>query len=286
MNHIRVSLIISLLMCCCLASAGERRALVIGIGTYEDPAWDRINGDKDVALVVDVLRRNGYTSITTLVGTQATKQAIVGRFERLAEDCEAGDTVYIHFSGHGQRMTDIDGDEEDGWDEAWIPYDACRRYCERDRGERHLCDDEIGELLSHIRKRIGKSGFLAVVVDACHSGDSTRKPGKDSATVRGVYDNFIIPGNYGKRHLKKMPEDWLTLSSCLDYQLNQEHPVGYGKLTMALCSLWTRLRGTDNETFLRTLESYYQRSDVKGKYPQSPALTGRTGKDRVSLIFR
>ena len=124
MKRIRVSLFLSLLMCCCLAFAGERRALVIGIGTYEEPAWDRINGDKDVALVVDVLRRNGYSEITTLVGSQATKQAIVGRFEALARACGKGDTVCIHFSGHGQRMTDIDGDEDDGWDESWIPYDA------------------------------------------------------------------------------------------------------------------------------------------------------------------
>lgn len=286
MNHIRVRLFLSLLMCCCLASAGERRALVIGIGTYEDPAWDRINGDKDVGVVVDLLRRNGYSCVTTLVGAQATKQAIVGQFETLARICGKGDTVCIHFSGHGQRMTDIDGDEDDGWDEAWIPYDACRAYCERDRGERHLCDDEIGELLTHIRKRIGEAGVLAVIVDACHSGDSTRNPGKDTGVTRGVYDNFIIPGNHGKRRRRKVEEDWLTLSACLDYQLNQEHPCGRGKLTTALCALWPELKGTDNETFLRTLASYYQRSDVKGKYPQSPALTGRTGKDRISSIFR
>lgn len=286
MNHIRDLLILSLLTCCCLAFAGERRALVIGIGTYEDPAWDRINGDKDVALVVDALRRNGYSDITTLVGEQATKRAIVSRFEALAQICGKGDTVCIHFSGHGQRMTDIDGDEDDGWDESWIPYDAFRRYCERDRGERHLCDDEIGELLTHIRKRIGVSGVIAVIVDACHSGDSTRKPGKGTGIVRGVYDNFIIPGDHGKRRRRKIVEDWLTLSSCLDYQLNQEHPDGCGKLTMALCSLWPELKGSDNETFLRKLEAYYQRSGVKGKYPQSPALTGRTGKDNISLIFR
>ena len=74
--------------------------MVIGIGTYEDPAWDRINGDKDVALVVDALRRNGYSDITTLVGEQATKRAIVSRFEALAQICGKGDTVCIHFSGH------------------------------------------------------------------------------------------------------------------------------------------------------------------------------------------
>ena len=85
--------------------AGTRRALAIGIGTYEDPAWVRINGDKDVRPVVDMLKLNDFNDITTLTQTEATKSAIVGEFKALAERCAAGDTVYIHFSGHGQRMT-------------------------------------------------------------------------------------------------------------------------------------------------------------------------------------
>lgn len=266
--------------------AGTRRALAIGIGTYEDPAWVRINGDKDVRPVVDMLKLNDFNDITTLTQTEATKSAIVGEFKALAERCAAGDTVYIHFSGHGQRMTDIDGDEEDGWDESWIPYDAYRKYCDKDHGERHLCDDEIGKSLMNIRKKVGESGLIAVVVDACHAGDSTRKPEKDTCVRRGVYDNFIIPGRHKPGKRRRLPEKWLALSSCLDYQLNQEHPDGHGKLTRAICTLWPEMRGMDNDTLVRTLDAYYQRSDVKGKYPQTPVLTGETDNRCFSEIFK
>lgn len=276
-----------LLMTLCLSSlAGTRRALVIGIGTYEDPAWVRINGDKDVRLVVNMLKLNGFHDIATLTQKEATKSAIVMEFRALAERCAEGDTVYIHFSGHGQRMTDMDGDEEDGWDESWIPYDAYRKYGDKDHGEKHLCDDEIGELLMNIRKKVGESGLIAVVVDACHAGDSTRKPEKDTGVRRGVYDNFIIPGKHKPGKRRQIPEKWLTLSSCLDYQLNQEHPDGHGKLTRALCSLWPEIGGMDNDTLVRTLDAYYQRSDVKGKYPQSPVLTGEVDEHRFSEIFK
>lgn len=276
-----------LLMTLCLSSlAGTRRALVIGIGTYEDPAWVRINGDKDVQLVVDMLKLNDFNDITTLTQKEATKSSIVKGFEALTERCAEGDTVYIHFSGHGQRMTDMDGDEEDGWDESWIPYDAYRKYCEKDHGERHLCDDEIGVLLMNIRKKIGESGLIAVVVDACHAGDSTRKTVKSGGEVRGVYDNFIIPGKHRVIKRKQQPEKWLTLSSCLDYQLNQEHPDGHGKLTRVLCSLWPEMRGMDNEALVRMIDAYYQRIDVKGRYPQTPVLTGEIDKRKFSEIFK
>lgn len=260
--------------------------MVIGIGTYEDPEWIRIGGDRDVKMVVEMLKLNSFHDIVTLEQEEATKSAIVVEFKALAERCADGDTVYIHFSGHGQRMTDVDGDEEDGWDESWIPYDAYRKYCDKDHGERHLCDDEIGVLLTNIRKKVGERGVIAVVVDACHAGDSTRKPAKSGGTVRGVYDNFIIPGKHRANKRKQIPEHWLTLSSCLDYQLNQEHPDGHGKLTRALYALWPEMKGMDNETLVRTLDAYYQRSDVKGRYPQTPVLTGETGKRSFSEIFK
>lgn len=282
----RITLTLLLMILCLSSLAGTRRALVIGIGEYEDPAWVRINGDMDVTLVVDMLKPNGFRDIVTLTQKEAAKSAIVKEFTALAERCSEGDTVYIHFSGHGQRMTDIDGDEEDGWDESWIPYDAYRKYCDQDHGEKHLSDDEVGVLLMNIRKKVGVSGLIAVVVDACHAGDSTRKPEKDTSVRRGVYDNFIIPGKHRANKRKQLPEKWLTLSSCLDYQLNQEHPDGHGKLTRALHTLWPEMKGLDNESLVRMLDAYYQRSDVKGRYPQSPVLTGEVRKRGFSEIFR
>lgn len=285
-DYRRTTLILLLMTLCLSSLAGTRRALVIGIGTYEDPEWIRIGGDRDVKMVVEMLKLNSFHDIVTLEQEEATQSAIVVEFKALAERCADGDTVYIHFSGHGQRMTDVDGDEEDGWDESWIPYDAYRKYCDKDHGERHLCDDEIGVLLTNIRKKVGERGVIAVVVDACHAGDSTRKPAKSGGTVRGVYDNFIIPGKHRANKRKQIPERWLTLSSCLDYQLNQEHPDGHGKLTRALYALWPEMKGMDNETLVRTLDAYYQRSDVKGRYPQTPVLTGETDKRRFSEIFK
>ena len=258
--------------------AQTRRALVIGLGEQVDKSWAKINGDKDVPLVQQMLQKVGYTDIRTLVNKQATKSGIVKAFKSLANSCRVGDVVYIHFSGHGQQMTDVNGDEGDGLDESWIPYDAYLRYGANDRGEKHLTDDEINVLLTGIRNKIGDSGKLLVVVDACHSGDSSRGNDIDE-TVRGVKDEFIIPVKR-RGTAQKSPERWLTLSACKDYQLNQEmkNPK-VGKLTYALYTLSERGNVT-----IKAVQMFMQRN--RGRYAQTPLQTGETSKYKISDFLR
>lgn len=85
-------------------SAQMRRALVTGIGEQKDKNWAKINGDKDVTYIQQMLGDAGYKDIRILVNKQATKAGIVSAFKRLASQCAVGDVVYIHFSGHGQYL--------------------------------------------------------------------------------------------------------------------------------------------------------------------------------------
>lgn len=170
--------------------AQTKRALVIGLGEQQDKAWNKINGDKDVPFVQAMLKNAGFKSVTTLVNRQATKVGIVRAFKRMTASCKHGDVVYIHYSGHGQQMTDVHNDERDGLDECWIPYDACRKASATYHGERHLTDDELNVYLNAIRNKIGAKGKLLVVIDACHSGDGTR--GEDDEIVRGVEDTLVV----------------------------------------------------------------------------------------------
>jgi len=270
------------------ATAQTRRALVIGIGEQEDKSWAKINGDKDVPYVQKMLRGAEYKDISTLVNKQATKAGIVTQFKNLTARCKAGDIVYIHFSGHGQQVTDVNGDEsDDKMDESWIPYDAYLKYGRRDRGEKHLIDDEINVLLTAIKHKIGDSGKMLVVVDACHSGNSTwgitsfsfkDDIGKTPVlllntdadeTIRGVYDEFVIPITK-KTRTKKAPEQWLTLSACEDFQLNQEMKTPQvGKLTYTLYTL-----SKEGNISFQKIEKMMER--YRSRLPQNPIQTGRT----------
>ena len=266
MNKVLCILSVSLLFLSVYMSAQTRRALVIGLGEQKDANWTKINGDKDVPYVLRMLKDAGYTEIQTLVNKQATKANIVSRLKTLAVESKKGDVVYIHFSGHGQLVTDVNGDEEDGWDEAWISYDAYKNYCNEDKGEKHLVDDEINVLLTSIRNKIGVHGKILVVVDACHSGDSSRGDDLDE-TVRGVYNKFVIPVRR-KAKSNKPAEQWLTLSACKDYQLNQEmKSPQVGKLTYALYML-----SKEGVLTIEAIDRFMKR--YRSRLPQAPVLTG------------
>ena len=259
-------------------NAQAKRALVIGLGEQQDKSWAKIHGDNDVMYVRAMLEHAGYSEIDTLVNKQATKEGIVAAFQNLANKCDNGDMVYIHFSGHGQQVTDVDGDEEDGWDEAWIPYNAYFRYDEQKyRGENHLIDDEINVLLTNIKGKIGCTGAMLVVIDACHSANATSGIDTDGE-VRGARDRFVIPIN-GKGHAEKSPEQWLTLSACeKSYQQCKELKMPQvGCLTYALCHIAESTDVTRN-----AIVSFVHKS-ISTK--QTPMLAGENNVNYDLSIF-
>lgn len=279
--------------------AQTRRALVIGIGQQEDKAWGKINGDKDVVYVEAMLKAAKYkeVNITMLVNGQATKNGIVKAFKGLVSQCKVGDIVYVHYSGHGQQMKDVHNDEKDGLDECWIPYDAYRKPCKKDRGEKHLTDDEVNYYLNTIRDKIGDKGKMLVVIDACHSGDGTR--GDDDEVVRGVEDifdaikSFIWGTSSSDKGNKKVVnpnakenrERWITLSACRSDQVNVEmKSPAVGKLTYAL---WKELKKSEkisNEEFMKRIRRFvYHNASSR---PQQPEMTGEDiGKYNVTDIL-
>ena len=292
----RMRLIIYLLLLLSLSvTAQTKRALVIGLGEQQDKAWNKINGDKDVPLVQTMLKNTGFKSVTTLINSQATKVGIVEAFKRMTASCKQGDVVYIHYSGHGQQMTDVHNDEKDGLDECWIPYDACRKANATYHGEKHLTDDELNVYLNAIRNKIGAKGKLLVVIDACHSGDGTR--GEDNEVVRGVEDTLVVDslnarglyetfeaiksffvGDKGKENVintkaKPLAERWITISACRSDQVNIEmKKPAVGKLSYAL---WTELKNIDkvgNNEFMKRIRKFVNRNT--SSRPQQPEMTG------------
>lgn len=285
MNYLFLSVLLFFLSGTLHGEAQTRRALLIGLGEQADKSWARIHGDKDIALLKPLLQKKGYRDMQILINSQATKDAIVKAFETLAQNCRTDDEVYIHFSGHGQQMTDFDGDEMDGWDECWIPYDAYLRYGNHDDGTHHLTDDEVNVWLQAIRKKVGSGGKILVVVDACHSGDATR--GEDDEIFRGVSERFVLPQKQNASFVRKNMEQWITLSACKDYQRNAEIKTtqGYfGKLTVALYSLMNKNKRWNNEELYSLICDFYDHH--RGSLPQTPVMSGTTSGFRIVEMLK
>lgn len=199
---LRIMLVIALVLLAGIdgASAKSRRALLIGVSEYprykqQQLNWRNIHGANDVALIGNTLRRQGF-SVTALTNRHATASAIRKALRQLEKQTTSGDLIYIHFSAHGQPFEDLNGDEDDGWDEAIVPYDAGKTYMAKAyEGKNHITDDELNARVTAIRKKAGARGFVYVVIDACHAGGSIRNDkDEDSVYVRGTRDGFSRSG--------------------------------------------------------------------------------------------
>ena len=122
------ALICALMAPCAWASgdAGIKRALLVGINNYAavTPLKGSVN---DVMTMREILiRRWGFAPehIAMLIDEQATRDNMVAAFERIVRDSGPEDSVYIHYSGHGSQVEDLNGDEEDGLDETLVPQDG------------------------------------------------------------------------------------------------------------------------------------------------------------------
>lgn len=256
------------------AAAGNKWALLVGISDYgnarEEPGrWCNIHGANDIKLLKPLLAKEGF-KVTALSNAQATHNSIVKALEQLANTTRRGDTVYLHFSMHGQPFEDLDGDEEDGWDEALIPVDAEMLYSEgKYEGNNHLLDDELEGYFEIIRSKIGGSGQLVVVMDACHSGTASRG---DNDHIRGTREAFSQSGKEYAPDRTKETNDYfavetkpgqspvLFVEACRSYQTNTEvrdavTDTWYGSLSYYIAEAYREGKKTGSDEWLEAIRT-------------------------------
>jgi len=159
------------------SSRGRRRAVLIGIN-YEGQQGQLSGCHNDANNIKRYLiKKQGFKEKDMLIlmddgrHHQPTKRNILEAFDRVVEYSQAGDVVFIHYSGHGGRVRDTSGDEADGYDETLIPLDFKRA------GQ--ILDDDLYERLV---KRMREGVTVVVLMDCCHSGTALDLPYEINAT--------------------------------------------------------------------------------------------------------
>ncbi|HEX4958339.1 MAG TPA: caspase family protein [Lacibacter sp.] len=229
--------------------AQNKRALIVAISKYKPgTGWNDLASANDIPLIKEALLKQGFKEADIIVMKDAacTKEGILNGIQKhLIEKSAPGDICVFHFSGHGEQVYDTNGDEDDGYDEALVPYDAPMEY--QPGVDKHLRDDDFGTKLQDLRLRLGENGELIVIVDACHSGSSTRG---NKGSMRGT-DKKYQPTNYKapvaktnkinesifglgdrKTGMAKMISLFASSSSELNSQYEKDG-VEYGSLSMA-----------------------------------------------------
>jgi hypothetical protein len=146
----------------------------------------------------------GVTDIVELYDTQAVKARVLQEIENVASRCQAGDYFMFYYSGHGTQVDDLDGDEDDGKDEALCLVNAGGQL----NTSTCLTDDDFAACLYEY---VAEDVNIIVICDCCHSG---------------TICDFSKSDEWGNHEA-------LSLSGCLDEQTSGDTGHG-GILTHSL----------------------------------------------------
>lgn len=153
-----------------------RRALLIGINKYPDPA-NRLEGCvNDTFLISEVLQERGFApeDIRVLLDDRATHDAILDRLAWLVDGARDGQERVLFYSGHGAQIPAYGAKQEvDHLDECLVPWDF-------DWSESTaITDKQFYRFYSQLPY---ETRFISIF-DCCHSGGMTRD---GSSKIRGL----------------------------------------------------------------------------------------------------
>ncbi|KAJ5884776.1 Peptidase C14 caspase catalytic [Penicillium taxi] len=189
---------------------GRRKALLIGINYFGQP--NALHGCiNDVTNMSTFLHeRFGYRREDMVILTDdqrnymsiPTKANIIRAMHWLVKDAQPNDSLFIHFSGHGGRTPDLDGDEDDGYDDVIYPVDY--------RSVGHIVDDEMHAIMV----RPLRAGVrLTAIFDSCHSGTALDLPyiystqgilKEPNLAKEAAQDLFSVLNSYGQGDLSSV----------------------------------------------------------------------------------
>jgi len=248
-----------------------KRALLVGINRYQDPANDLRGCVNDVLLMRETLTRHyGFNDpgcVRTLTDRRATTAGILEGLAWLVDGATSGDSLVFHYSGHGSQVPDRNGDERDGLDEILCPYDLDWAH--------PLTDDDLAAVVAPIPK----GALLTVILDCCHSGTGLREPSRNGSGVRHRYLPHLAEPAAFARTVRRFGASVakthaVLLAACRDDQTSADAFIDgkyRGAHTWYLCQT---LRNADWNPTYRDLASATGNALSRAGFTQIPQLEG------------
>jgi hypothetical protein len=241
---------------------GLKRALLVGINYLNTPYQlagcinDAVNMQNQLKTFFPQ-QATAYRLLADDRAERPTKAAIMNSIAWLVSGLQPGDNVLFHFSGHGGRVRDTNGDEVTGLDSCIYPLNGSTLEI--------ITDDELRAALA---TTVPAGCKCLVILDACHSGSAV--------DLRYLWESPSQTSIAYKEDAKyaKTAGAVLFLSGCRDEQVAADTVDRWGRpcgaLTMALLDVW--------KSYGPAIKTKYLLWDVRqylkaNGYPQVPCLS-------------
>lgn len=162
----------------------------------------------------------GIQHVVSMYDEQCTKPNVLRAIANMGASCGPDDYFIFYYSGHGTSVEDEDGDEEDGYDEAYCLVNSQGKISRSTM----LTDDEFAQALVD---STDEEVRIVVLSDCCHSGtmadlDKDIWEGREAISISGCMDNQTS-GDIGKggifTHSMLLAIDQLEDAGMRDYSV-------------------------------------------------------------------
>lgn len=294
-----------------------KRAICVGINKFANYPQFALNGcvndANDMAALCKQVLGYKASEVTVLTDAKATKAAIMVALTTAVKDAKAGkiSSLLFAWSSHGTQMTDTSGDEPDGKDEAFVPYDIAEKSGDWDPAH-IITDDEFHDLFNQLPANV----LLEVYLDTCHSGSGLRgaefglhaprarfiaPPSRQGVGKQAAVTGFTLAA---RAPAKKMPAaakkaaaaaktaataatdglHHILWSGCKADQTSADAYFG-GRYNGAFTYHYIKVLRATNNTLSRAKVVAQMRSAMKGQFSQTPQLeTGATNRNSVVVL--
>ena len=274
-------------------------AVLVGIDLYSDKnegenLYGCVRDVEDMRHVLETRLKTPLLHITILTAphggnktltSMPTKGNVIEALEDVIRKSEKGDFVYIHYSGHGDRMLTAYPDLKDAGAKDEV---LCTL-------EEDIRDVELGNLLDNMAN---KGLAVLAVLDCCHSGGATRAGKGDRVRCRRIIPESNDGGHgpdetSGFRGVRNaaVVQNWFyrdrgynLIAACQPHELAAEHSAPDGSIHGALTYYFLEtLAALGDEKDMVHYGKLQEVLEAKCKYlAQQPMLLG----DRRQLVFR
>jgi hypothetical protein len=271
------------------SSMATKRALFMAIDTYNPEGaqqtgsrhWSNLEGcvndaEEVKALVATKFGFNDPRYITFIKNQECTRDRILAELNKLINESQKGDIVFIYYAGHGSQVYNSMSDEDDKMDETMVPADIWK-------GAKDIRDKELAQLFN---KLIDKGVILTIVYDSCHSGSVGRGPiDKNKAKERKIDPDAEDAKDATRITIAPEQRGALILSAAQDNECaseqRDEKDTPHGAFTIAFCktlqSLPANASVDDIFASIRAIMKY------NGK-TQEPVLAGDLSRVKGTLF--
>lgn len=241
----------------------NKSALLIGInytGT-DNQLQGCIN---DVSNIYDLMVKYQFQSIKTLTDDstiQPTRDNILNEFTNMLNGANAGDILFLFYSGHGSYIRDLNSDEKTGYDQMIVPIDL-----------NPIVDDELKTI---INKYLKKDVLLIALFDSCFSGSvlDLQYEWMNSLESDKLTENIKVNETIG---------NVIMISGCSDIQTSADafiNNINQGAMT------WSFLQSYKENITWRQLLINMRNLLKDSSYSQIPQLASGSFFDIDSKVF-